>query len=66
LALESGDDDAMKQLHGRSIIYRIAVGSRQGRKVFALKTAPPCEHSPGGPPLRLTSRGVEEVPGHSF
>ena len=36
LVLESGDDDMM-QLQGHSIIYRIAVGPQQGRKVFILQ-----------------------------
>jgi hypothetical protein len=35
LALETGDDDAMMQLQGHSITYRIALGPQQGRKVFA-------------------------------
>jgi len=30
----------MHQLHGSSVIYRIAVGPRQGRKVFTLQTIP--------------------------
>jgi hypothetical protein len=34
LALETGDDDAMVQLQGHSITYRIALGQQQGRKVF--------------------------------
>ena len=35
LALEPDEDDAMVQLQGYSITYRIAVGPQQGRKVFA-------------------------------
>ena len=35
LALEPDDDDAMAQLQGHSITYRIAVGPQQGRRVFA-------------------------------
>jgi hypothetical protein len=35
LTLEPDDDDAMVQLQGHSITYRIAVGPQQGRKVFA-------------------------------
>jgi hypothetical protein len=35
LALETSDDEAMQQLHGHSINYRIAIGPHQGRKVFA-------------------------------
>ncbi len=30
----------MHQLHGSSVTYRIAVGPRQGRKVFTLQTLP--------------------------
>ena len=40
LALEPDDDDAMVQLQGHSITYRIAVGPQQGRKVFTLQTLP--------------------------
>jgi hypothetical protein len=32
--------DPMHQLHGSSVTYRIAVGPRQGRKVFTLQTLP--------------------------
>ncbi|MFT5573984.1 MAG: hypothetical protein ACI9FR_002920 [Cryomorphaceae bacterium] len=32
--------DPMHQLHGSSVTYRIAVGPRQGRKVFTLQTMP--------------------------
>jgi hypothetical protein len=35
LALETSDDEAMQQLRGHSITYRIAIGPHQGRKVFA-------------------------------
>ena len=35
LVLEPDDDDAMVQLQGHSITYRIAVGPQQGKKVFA-------------------------------
>ena len=38
--LEAGP---MEQLLGSSITYRIAVGPRQGRKVFTLQTLPACE-----------------------
>ena len=41
LTLEPGDDDAMLQLQGHSITYRIAVGPQQGRKVFTLQALPP-------------------------
>ena len=47
LALEPDDDDAMVQLQGHSITYRIAVGPHQGRKVFTLQTLPPDEDNPG-------------------
>ena len=30
----------MHQLHGSSVTYRVAVGPRQGRKVFTLQTMP--------------------------
>ena len=36
------DDDAMSQLFGHSITYRIAVGPQAGRKVFTLQTLPTC------------------------
>jgi len=48
LALEPDDDDAMAQLQGHSITYRIAVGPQQGRKVFTLQTLPPDEDDSGG------------------
>ncbi len=40
LTLDLQDDDAMNQLQGHSITYRIAVGPQQGRKVFTLQTIP--------------------------
>ena len=43
LTLDLQDDNAMHQLQGHSIIYRITVGSQQGRKVFTLQTIPACE-----------------------
>ena len=36
--LEEEDDDAMSQIHGHPITYRIAVGTQQGQKVFTLQT----------------------------
>ena len=48
LALETDDDDAMAQLQGHSITYRIAVGPQQGRKVFTLQTLPPDDEGPAG------------------
>ena len=35
LASDAVDEDAMHQLPGHSITYRIAVGPQAGRKVFA-------------------------------
>lgn len=35
---EEGPEDSMNQLQGHSITYRIAVGLRQGRKIFTLQT----------------------------
>jgi len=43
LTMDLQDDDAMNQLQGHSITYRIAVGSQQGRKVFTLQTIPSWE-----------------------
>jgi len=43
LALDHSDEDPMDQLRGHSIIYRIAVGPQQGRKVFTLQTLPGIE-----------------------
>ena len=37
------DEDAMTQLLGHSITYRIAVGPQAGRKVFTLQTLPACD-----------------------
>jgi hypothetical protein len=34
------EQDPMHQLHGSSVTYRIAVGPRQGRKVFTLQPYP--------------------------
>ena len=42
-AVETSDEDPSHQLLGSSITYRIAVGPRQGRKVFTLQTLPDCE-----------------------
>lgn len=38
-----GDEDAMQQVLGCSVTYRIAVGSQEGCKVFTLQTLPPRE-----------------------
>ena len=43
LTLDLQGDDAMNQLQGHSITYRIAVGPQQGRKVFTLQTIPSWE-----------------------
>jgi hypothetical protein len=43
LTLDLQDDDAMSQIQGHSITYRIAVGPQQGRKVFTLQTIPSWE-----------------------
>jgi ribosomal protein S27E len=43
LAGDTADDDALNQLLGSSITYRIAIGPQAGRKVFALQTLPVCE-----------------------
>ena len=45
LALEASDDEAMQQLYGHSITYRIAIGPQQGRKVFTLRSLPPIDES---------------------
>lgn len=45
LTLEEDDDhDAMGQIQGHSITYRIAVGAQQGQKVFSLQTLPPSDN----------------------
>jgi hypothetical protein len=43
LTLDLQNDDAMNQLQGHSITYRIALGPRLGRKVFTLQTIPSWE-----------------------
>lgn len=43
LNLDGLEADPLRQVHGHSITYRIAVGPQQGRKVFTLQTAPPRE-----------------------
>ena len=42
LTLEESEDDALTQLHGASVTYRIATGPQQGRKVCSVKTLRPC------------------------
>ncbi len=48
LNLETSDDEAMQQLYGHSITYRIAIGPNQGKKVFTLQTLPPVKESKAG------------------
>ncbi len=48
LTMELRDDNAMSQLLGHSITYRIAVGPQQGRKVFTLQTIPSWEEDDFG------------------
>ncbi|MCP4277872.1 MAG: hypothetical protein GY779_16120, partial [Gammaproteobacteria bacterium] len=48
LMLETTDDEAMQQLYGHSITYRIAIGPQQGRKVFILQSLPPIEEPKTG------------------
>ena len=48
LTLDLQDDDAMHQLQGHFIAYRIAVGPQQGRKVFTLQTIPSWEEDDYG------------------
>jgi hypothetical protein len=60
LTLETSDDEAMQQLYGHSITYRIAIGPQQGRKVFTLQSLPPIEE-----PKAESSR-VAKVAGFSL
>jgi hypothetical protein len=60
LALEASDDEAMQQLHGHSITYRIAIGPHPGRKGFTLRRLPPREEPQTG------SSRVAEVAGFSL
>ena len=48
LTLETSDDEAMQQLYGHSITYRIAIGPHQGRKVFTLQSLPPIQEPKAG------------------
>jgi len=43
LALDDEEGTMMQQLQGRSIMYRIALGSQTGRKVLTLQTIPAWE-----------------------
>jgi hypothetical protein len=48
LALEPGDTaDALTDLQGHSITYRIALGPHKGRKAFMLQSLPPRGEPPG-------------------
>jgi hypothetical protein len=60
LALEASGDEAMQQLYGHSITYRIAIGPRQGCKVFTLQSLPPVD----GP--KAESSRVANVAGFSL
>ncbi len=60
LALEASGDEAMQQLYGHSITYRIAIGPRQGCKVFTLQSLPTVDE-----PKALSSR-VANVAGFSL
>ena len=40
LTMDGLDENVMNELQGHSITYRIAVGPKQGRKVFTLQTIP--------------------------
>ncbi len=48
LTLEGSEDEAMQQLYGHSITYRIAIGPNQGKKVFTLQSLPPMKESKVG------------------
>lgn len=41
LMFEQQEEDVMQQIYGHSVIYRIAVGPHQGRKVFTLQILQP-------------------------
>ena len=48
LTLDGLEEDPLKDIHGYSVTYRVAIGPQQGRKVFTLQTIPPQpEPSPG-------------------
>ena len=40
LTFDEPDEDPLQVIHGHSITYRIAIGPRQGQKVFTLCTLP--------------------------
>ena len=60
LASDGVDEDPMNQLRGYSITCRIAVGPRQGRKVFTLQTLP------GYDPYESTTATAGKVAGFSL
>jgi hypothetical protein len=60
LASDGVDEDPMNQLRGHSITCRIAVGPRQGRKVFTLQTLP------GYDPYESTTATAGKVAGFSL
>ena len=51
LALESEGEDALQDLQGHSIRYRIAVGPHKGRKAFMLQSLPPLTGERTGEPV---------------
>lgn len=59
LQLDGMEADTMQSLYGHSITYRIAMGPRQGSKVFTLQTVP---EQPQKPPNGL----VAQAAGFSF
>lgn len=40
LTLDGLEEDPLKDIHGYSVIYRIAIGPQKGHKVFCLQTIP--------------------------
>ena len=59
LRLETSRDEAIQQLYGHSITYRIAIGPQQGRKVLTLQSLPLIEEPGAG------SNRVAKVAGFS-
>jgi hypothetical protein len=56
LTLEPGDtEDALSDLQGHSITYRIALGPHKGRKAFMLQTVPAASAAPSGERLAQAS-----------
>ncbi|MEX2334687.1 MAG: hypothetical protein WD600_10545, partial [Pseudohongiella sp.] len=41
LTLDGLEEDPLKDIHGYSVTYRIALGPQKGKKVFTLQTIPP-------------------------